>query len=184
MDTAQTAGTSNAEDSRPRRQFKEDLQLKKKPAGRKRTKEQTEAKYVNWFLPALWSQIAHAAVCAGKPWSPREIVKQAQRKNSESFSRLTEQVVGRWIDQEAKKCGVSCWKESVLERVRKGSAPGGNSTRIGILVRHHRYHVLSLIFDSFIVTRVHIPRCKNQLNSNSKLCEKLVSPSPYSQFVR
>jgi hypothetical protein len=136
MDTTQSVPSSNAENSRPLRQFKEDLRSKNKPAGRKRTTKQTEAKYVNWFTPCLWSQIEAATICAGKPWSPRAIVKELQLKNSKSFSRLTEQVVGRWIDPDAKKRGVSRWKETVIERIKQGNAPGGETTRAGILVRH------------------------------------------------
>jgi hypothetical protein len=108
--------------------------------GRKRKTAQADAKYINWFTPFLWSQIKDATLRAGKPWSPREIVKQAQKLNSKSFSRLTEQVVGRWIDPDAKKRGVSCWKESVLERIKRGNAPGGDTTRVGILVRQFMYH--------------------------------------------
>lgn len=90
---------------------------------------------MNWFTPFLWTQIETATIRAGKPWSPRAIVKEAQKLNMKSFSRLTEQVVGRWIDAEAKACGVSQWKESVLLRIERGNAPGGDTTRAGILVR-------------------------------------------------
>jgi len=71
--------------------------------GRKCKNEQTEAKYVNWFSPFLWSQIEDAAIRSGKPWSPRENLKEAQKINPKTFSQLKEQVIGRWIDPEAKK---------------------------------------------------------------------------------
>jgi hypothetical protein len=48
--------------------------------------------------------------------------------------RLTEQVIGRWIDRAAQEEGISKWKDSVLAEVEKGNAPGGQSTRTGILV--------------------------------------------------
>lgn len=134
FNTAQSI-SPNAEASRPRRQCKEDQHQKSKPTGRKRKNEQTEAKYVNWFSPFLWSQIEDAAIRAGKPWSPREILKEAQKINPKTFSRLKEQVIGRWIDPEAKKRGVSRWKESVVNHIKKGNAPGGETTRAGILVR-------------------------------------------------
>ncbi|KAJ7749535.1 hypothetical protein DFH07DRAFT_746668, partial [Mycena maculata] len=52
-----------------------------------------------------------------------------------TFYKLTEQVVGGWIDKEAKARGVSKWKDSVLRNVEKGkgNAPGGHTTRTGIL---------------------------------------------------
>ncbi|KAF7341462.1 hypothetical protein MVEN_01883500 [Mycena venus] len=45
------------------------------------------------------------------------------------------EVVGRWIDPEAKAGGVSKWKDSILHNVAwaKGNSPGGQSTRTGIL---------------------------------------------------
>jgi hypothetical protein len=138
FDTTQSVAP-NAEASRPRRQFKEDQRLKNKPAGRKRKREQTEAKYVNWFTPFLWSQIEDAVIRAGKPWSPRQILRESKNINPKSFSRLTEQLIGRWIDPEAKKRGVSRWKESVINLIKKGNAPGGDSTRAGILVRKSLY---------------------------------------------
>lgn len=135
FDTCQSTPVGAAEHSRPRRKFKEDLREQNKPAGRKNTIKATEAKYMNWYTPFLWTQIEDAALCAGKPWSPREIVREAKRLNPKSFSRLTEQVLGRWIDGEAKAQGVSQWKESVLRRIERGNAPGGDTTRAGILVR-------------------------------------------------
>jgi hypothetical protein len=52
---------SVAEDSRPRRQYKEDARKWKKPAGRKRKHEQKVSRYTNWFSPFLWRQIEIAA---------------------------------------------------------------------------------------------------------------------------
>ena len=54
--------------------------------------------------------------------------------NSKAFERLTEQVVGRWIDLDVKEQGISQWKSSVLANVEHGNAPGGNTTHIGVLV--------------------------------------------------
>ncbi|KAF8068571.1 hypothetical protein FPV67DRAFT_1448488 [Lyophyllum atratum] len=129
----QSAAREVAENSRPRRQFKEDQQKKKKPCGRKRVKEHTPALLTNWFQPAIWDQIQVATRRAGKPWSPRLILREAQRLNPKCFAKLTEQVVGRWIDQEAKAEGIYQWRASILERVRRGNAPGGEQTRFGVL---------------------------------------------------
>ena len=52
------------------------------------------------------------------------------------FEKLTEQVIGQWIDPEAKEEGISRWKDSVLAHVECGNAPGGGNTCVGILVRH------------------------------------------------
>jgi len=68
-----------AELSRPRHQYKEDRRATRKPQGRKRTRGPSQCKYTNWQSPFLWSQIEIAVVRAGKPWSPREITRQAQK---------------------------------------------------------------------------------------------------------
>jgi hypothetical protein len=73
-------------------------------------------------------------VHAGKPWKPHDIVVQAKLIDPMAFLKLTEQVVGRWIDRVAQEEGISKWKDSVLAEVEKGNTPGGQSTRTGILV--------------------------------------------------
>jgi hypothetical protein len=128
------ATSSIAEDSRPRHQYKEDARGKCKLIGRKQIHDFKTSKRVNWQSPFLWSQIEDAARRAGRPWSPRTITEQAKKANPKSFKTLTEQVVGWWIDPEGKRLGISRWKESVLEMVKKGNSPGGDSTRTGILV--------------------------------------------------
>ena len=136
MDLEDDAQTSSiAEDSRPRRQYKEDARETRKLTGRRRIHDYKTSKHVNWQSPFLWSQIEDAARRAGQPWSPRTITKEAKKANPKAFATLTEQVVGRWIDPEGKRQGISRWKESVLELVKKGNSPGGDSTRTGILVR-------------------------------------------------
>jgi hypothetical protein len=124
-----------AEESRPQRNYKENARKRNKPCGRKRLHGPTKSKLTNWFSPFLWSQIETAAEQAGKPWSPREITRRAKLLNKKAFEKLTEQVVGRWIDPEAKEEGISRWKDSVLANVERGNAPGGGNTRVGILVR-------------------------------------------------
>jgi hypothetical protein len=94
-----------------------------------------DAKTTNWFHPMLWSQIQLAAGHAGKPWKPRAILKQLQKSNSKDFHRLTEQVIGRWMDRDENNKRVLKWKDSVLENVaHRGNAPGGHNTRCGVLV--------------------------------------------------
>ena len=62
-----------AEESRPDRETKDKIRIQdRKPAGRKRVKERTEAKYVNWHAPFLWSQIEEAQETV-KSWSPSEL---------------------------------------------------------------------------------------------------------------
>jgi hypothetical protein len=128
-----------AELSRPKRQFKEDLKEKNKAAGRKQVHEQEKSKQVNWFSPFLWTTIEIAARRAGKPWSPRAIRVEAQRLNPIAFATLTDQVVGRWFDREARKNGSSKWSDAVVRRVKKGNSPGGESTRTGVLVSEHNF---------------------------------------------
>ena len=59
--------------------------------------------------------------------------------NKKDLEILTEQVVGRWIDPEAKKDGISQWKVSVLVHVERGNAPGGGNTHVSILV--HLFYI-------------------------------------------
>jgi hypothetical protein len=127
---------SVAEDSRPHRQYKENSRALRKPAGRKRTNEQTVSKCTNWFSPFLWRQIEIAAKRAGRPWSPSAIAREAKKIDPKVFGALTEQVVGRWIDPVAKAEGISKWKDSVLVQVAKGNAPRGENTKVGVLVCH------------------------------------------------
>jgi len=94
--------------------------------GRKRDKQQQGARQVNWQSPFLWSQIETAATRAGKPWKPRVILKETQKMDPVSFARLTEQVIGRWIDNKAKGKGISRWSAAVLARVTAGNSPGGS----------------------------------------------------------
>lgn len=128
-------GSDLAELSRPRRQFREDERSQKKPQGRKRQSSQQKAQRVNWHVPFLWSQIEMAVLHAGRPWSPRAILREAQKLDGKAFARLTEQVIGKWIDPMAKARGVSQWTDSVLAQAATGNSPGGTNTRKGMLVR-------------------------------------------------
>jgi hypothetical protein len=129
-----------AELSRPRCQFKEDRRAHNKPQGRKRKILQWQAKMMNWQSPFVWSQIEMAARKAGKPWSPRAILKEAQKLDPIVFSGLTEQVIGQWIDPAAKRQGASKWASIVLDRVKAGNSPDGQSTQQGILVCDSSLH--------------------------------------------
>jgi hypothetical protein len=62
-------------------------------------------------------------------------LKQLQKSNSKDFHRLTEQVIGRWMDRDENNKRVSKWKDSVLENVaHRGNAPGGHNTQCRVLV--------------------------------------------------
>ncbi|KAJ7794834.1 hypothetical protein B0H14DRAFT_3556186 [Mycena olivaceomarginata] len=136
-DEISTPDAELPEHSRPRRQFKEDNRQDNKPCGRKQKPENKKrnARYTNWFHPLLFSQVQAAASRVSKPWKPRAIMQELHRTNLKDFYRLTEQVVGRWIDSEARARGTSKWKDSVLQSVErgKGNAPGGHTTRCGVL---------------------------------------------------
>ncbi|KAJ6628212.1 hypothetical protein B0H10DRAFT_1940757 [Mycena sp. CBHHK59/15] len=121
-----------AEDSRPCRQLKENARKKNKPQGRKRKPENaaTVAKQVNWMNLLLWTQIDLAVSRVVGRWTQTEIVRQAQRLAPDTFAKLTPGVV---IDVEARELGINKWKDSVLEKLPSGAAPGGQSTRAGIL---------------------------------------------------
>ncbi|KAJ7924628.1 hypothetical protein B0H13DRAFT_2578172 [Mycena leptocephala] len=103
------------EHSRPRRQFQEDDRKNNKPCGR--TPKPKNKNRVS------------------KPWKPRAILKELHRANLKDFSRLTEQVIGRWIDGDSRDRGTSKWKDSVIQNVArgKGNAPSGHTTPFGVL---------------------------------------------------
>lgn len=149
--------------SRPRRQYKEDHHATQKPSGRKRIKAQQISLRTNWQSPFLWSQIELATKKAGKPWQQARIVKLAKQANPKDFSKLTEQVVGRWMDQEAKKSGISKWKDSVLARVAKGNSPGGQNTRSGILVSTNHSIQESYLTKSSIMSQEPYPDLRKKI---------------------
>ncbi|KAJ7869051.1 hypothetical protein B0H13DRAFT_2557989 [Mycena leptocephala] len=136
-DEISTADPELPEHSRPRRQFKEDDRKNNKPCGRKPKpkNKKRDARYTNWFHPILFSQVQAAASRVSKPWKPRAILKELHRANLKDFSRLTEQVIGRWIDGDSRDRGTSKWKDSVIQNVArgKGNSPGGHTTRCGVL---------------------------------------------------
>lgn len=128
-----------AENSRPRREYREDGLAKSKSCGRKRQKTKQDAVQTNWMQPFLWSQINQAAKRVGRPYCPRDIVKEVQRRNPKDFAQLREQTLGNWICPVAKSAGKFAWRESVLRQVVHGNRPGGESTRVGILVSSSIY---------------------------------------------
>ncbi|KAF7371817.1 DDE-1 domain-containing protein [Mycena venus] len=127
-----------AEDSRPRRQFKEDEKKNNKACGRmcKPENVKKDAKKMNWSNPQIWAQIEAARIKAGYLWRPGEICRQAKLLTPQTFHRLREQVVGTWIDKNARAMGQFRWLDSVLENVATGAALGGQSTRAGILTSY------------------------------------------------
>jgi hypothetical protein len=81
----------------------------------------------------LWLQIEVATHWALPPWSPLTILKELHNTNYTNFWRLTEQVIGQWIDHER---GTLKWTETVAQKVAlgTGNAPGGHTTWCGLLV--------------------------------------------------
>ncbi|KAJ7702622.1 hypothetical protein B0H16DRAFT_1748176 [Mycena metata] len=124
-----------AEDSRQYRGFREASRKNNKPQGRKRKieNEPTEASRVNWRNPLIWPHIEMAVVKVGRPWSETEICRVAKLMAPDTFAKLTSQVIGSWIDKQSRADGVFKWKNSVTEKLPSGAAPGGQSTRAGIL---------------------------------------------------
>jgi hypothetical protein len=59
------------------------------------------------------------------------------------FSRLTEEVIGRWIDQSKKSQGISKWSDLVMVRVKVGNSLHSTSTQKGVLV-HGAFHLTVL----------------------------------------
>ncbi|KAJ6626482.1 hypothetical protein B0H10DRAFT_2211074 [Mycena sp. CBHHK59/15] len=104
-----------AELTRPHRQFREDSWKNNKPHARKRKNTQCNAKYINWQTPVLWSQI-----------------EELHKTNLKDFWRLTEQVIGQWIDCDGQ---TNKWADTVLQKVALGSGnvPGGHTMRCWVL---------------------------------------------------
>ena len=125
---------SFAETSRPHRQFKDDMKKQNKPQGRKQTVPKQNAKKMNWKSPLIWPHLDTAARRVGWPWQAAAICREAKQINPEIFRTLTGQVISRYIDRESCDKGVFRWKESELGKVATGHAPGGQTTRVGILV--------------------------------------------------
>jgi hypothetical protein len=126
-----------AENSRPRRAFKEEMRQDRDSRGRKRKHEATTAKLVNWKVPHLWSQIEAAAREVGSSMSPAAIVRILKQRNPKDFASLHPQVLGTYMDKPTNLNERRKWKDSVLAEV--GYRPGGQSTRAGVLVRYfHR----------------------------------------------
>jgi hypothetical protein len=154
-ETGRSTDVTMAELSRPRRQFEEDAKKNNKPSGRKlkEKNKKKDAKLTNWAHPFIWPQIVTARACAGN-WKPRTIVKEARKLNAGVFWRLTEQVVGRWIDRSGLE---SKWKASILRKAEhlKGNSPGGATTRTGILVSLELLCAVSVLIIFSITTRIY-----------------------------
>ncbi|KAJ3992786.1 hypothetical protein F5050DRAFT_1715022 [Lentinula boryana] len=97
-----------------------------------RDRKKAERIEVGWTSnqgkPIIWAEIEAAAKRAGKPWKPAEIVWMAKLLNPAVFKKLTPQLLGRWIDVEARGKGIYKWRAGVLEQVAHGNAPGGQTT--------------------------------------------------------
>lgn len=85
-----------AENSRPRRQYKEDTR-RKKPSGRKREHGPKDAERTNWQSPFLWAPIEAAARKAAPTYSPTEIVQTLQRGNPILYAKLHVRTLQRWL---------------------------------------------------------------------------------------
>ncbi|KAJ7920970.1 hypothetical protein B0H13DRAFT_2318875 [Mycena leptocephala] len=56
-----------------------------RPSNAKNAKR--DAKNINWQNPMFWSQIVAATRRAGRPWSPRAILKELHKSNPKDFQR-------------------------------------------------------------------------------------------------
>lgn len=119
-----------AEMSRLKRQFKRERQLQNV---KRRAKLLPIAEQTHWKAPWIWPTITEVA--QRHMWSsPHAIVQELRLRNPTVFENLSPQVLGCWI--ETRPDGTRGWKDSVLNQVKKGYSPGGESTRVGILVSH------------------------------------------------
>ncbi|KAG2028826.1 hypothetical protein BDR03DRAFT_882592, partial [Suillus americanus] len=107
--------------------------MQKCTSGRKRKREDTEARRVNWQSPLLWPTIETAAIRVGYGMSPIEIERELKRVDPSRFHGISAQVIGRWIDQSGTR---PVWRASVLARVQKGNLPLTTATPPGILAKY------------------------------------------------
>ena len=73
-----------------------------------------------------------ASRCTGM--SPAEVVRELHKINITQFGHLSPQTIGRWIDSTGE---VVRWSDKTMKRVERGNAPGGLTTRVGVLVCGH-----------------------------------------------
>ena len=131
-----------AENSRPFRQFKEELHdSKTETRGRKPKEDQqpceNKTRRVHWMNPLLFQQIDFMARKVGYPWSPTEIVRRLRAYNSEVFDRLDPRRISEWRNSDISDRLV--WKDWVQANQKRKHRAGGISTRTGILVSMHTY---------------------------------------------
>lgn len=132
--TPQPLAVTIAEASRPYRQLRRHARsMQKCNSGRKRKREDTEARRVNWQSPLLWPTIETAAIRVGYGMSPIEIERELKRVDPSRFHGISAQVIGRWIDQSGTR---PVWRASVLARVQKGNLPLTTATPPGILAKY------------------------------------------------
>ncbi len=135
-DSIKRQRTDIAELSRPARTIREHDKKKKKYRylGLKRARKHlTNATYINWHTPFLWSQIDSAAKdpSVGRGMSASAIVSLLKKRNPEDFGPLSRSTVNGWIDRSGKH---PQWTSGVINMVKNGHLPGGHGGRIGILV--------------------------------------------------
>lgn len=127
-----------AELSRPGRAEKEIARSKnKKPQGRKRVHQPTDAKYTNWHSPFLWTQIKDAAKhpSVGYSMSATRIKQILIVKDPKTFGHISHNTIDGWIDRSGTK---PRWSDSALRMAENGNRPGGHGGRTGVLVSQHQ----------------------------------------------
>lgn len=125
---------SIAELSRPGREEQEVARNKhKKPQGRKCVHEPSDAKYMNWHSPFLWSQICDAAKhpSVGYQMSATRICDVLKVKNPKTFGNIRVSTVDGWIDHTGPKAR---WLDAAIGMAEKGNRQGGYGGDIGVLV--------------------------------------------------
>ncbi|KAF7331324.1 hypothetical protein MKEN_00009900 [Mycena kentingensis (nom. inval.)] len=125
------------EQSRPFRQFTEEKRQGNKLSGRKRLAHNApvDAVRIRWHNPLIWQQCLLAFEKARWPWRPCDVVREARQINPPLFSRLTTQVVGRWIDRSrTTQRGGIVWAETVERSLALQSRSAIRIGGVGILL--------------------------------------------------
>lgn len=129
----QTSTVNVAEASRPIREGTEHDRKMRGSVGRPRTNVYKPSVLVNWTAPLLWEIINRVSKRHMPNMSPADIVRDLKKFDPVLFDRLAPQTLGGWIDRSGDK---ACWSARTLERVEKGHRPGGETTRIGVLIKY------------------------------------------------
>lgn len=115
--------------------------------------KKTKRPQVNWMNPIIWREIYRVGNMH-KPAMNSVSIQNELRKRNPIFKRLTARQITRWIMYP--RNGAPYWDPAALLRAAKGSTPGGQGGRKGILVRASLVSLIHLFLRWLIHNRLPI----------------------------